>query len=252
MARDFDGVDDQINFGTSTSYDLSTFTAMAWVKFAANFTAERMIVAKNTSGGTGRQYIATAVSAQNCVACFANRATLYAYSASAANVLTANAWNLVVATLDGGTTAPKLYVGAGGADLTEVATYTSSIIGSGAFTSPSAYSLRLGLRDGLDVVWLGHIAEAALWNRVLSAAELNALNRYASPLLIPSGLVFYSPTEGALSPEPDISVTAGSGTVTGAPQSTHQTIYRFQRSNINPMNGTQYALASGLGGALIE
>lgn len=47
--------------------------------------------------------------------------------------------------------------------------------------------------DGSYEYWDGKIAEFAIWNRVLTAAEATILGKGFSPLFIPNGLVFYAP-----------------------------------------------------------
>lgn len=63
----------------------------------------------------------------------------------------------------------------------------------------------------------GLIAEAGVWNAVLTTAELAMLAKGASPLLVrPSALIAYYPLIGANSPENNLKAT-GAMTLTGSP-----------------------------------
>lgn len=74
--------------------------------------------------------------------------------------------------------------------------------------------------DGSAEHWDGKIAEVAIWNRILTAAEAAMLGKGFSPLFIRNGLVFYMPLMGNGSSEVDI-IGGGSGTVTGAIKAAH-------------------------------
>lgn len=75
--------------------------------------------------------------------------------------------------------------------------------------------------DGTE--WDGPIAEAAIWNRVLTASEAAILGDAFSPAFILNGLVFYAPLIGRASPEPDLR-GGTTGTVTGATNFAHPRI----------------------------
>ena len=60
--------------------------------------------------------------------------------------------------------------------------------------SEDTSNLRLGAySDGSAEYWDGRIAEFAIWNRILTAAEAAILGDGFSPAFIPNGLVFYAP-----------------------------------------------------------
>lgn len=72
--------------------------------------------------------------------------------------------------------------------------------------------------------WVGSLAEIALWNVYLTAAEQATLSRGFSPLFVrPSALVFYAPLIGRNSPETDLRGGL-TGTVTGATTGAHPRI----------------------------
>lgn len=82
----------------------------------------------------------------------------------------------------------------------------------------------------------GDIAEVAIWNVALSAADMAALALGISPSMIrPDALVFYAPLIGVGSPEPDL-VGRRNLTVTGATAAAHTRIQ--VPSNPYPVNLT--------------
>jgi hypothetical protein len=87
--------------------------------------------------------------------------------------------------------------------------------------SGTAASLCIGGRTfnalrGFD----GNIAETAIWNRKLSAAEMQVVYRYG-PLAVSNGLVHYMPLLGIASPEPNYGKSRLTGTITGAVLAAH-------------------------------
>ena len=229
MARTFDGVNDQIAYGSEAAIDdLMGFTACACLYTPANVTAEQSIVAKCKSDYTGMQlFISATGSGGNN-----NKIFMYVhtddfngpYAESVADTLVLNTWQIVVTTWVGtvGVTAPKIYVGTVGGVIAEPS-YAVSRAGTGAYQSNAAASLRLGTRDPLDTFYGGGLAEAAIWNRVLTAGEIAALGRGFAPAFFPRGRVFYSPLAGRQSTEPNWAGTAH-GTVTGTSYLDHPSI----------------------------
>jgi Concanavalin A-like lectin/glucanases superfamily len=79
----------------------------------------------------------------------------------------------------------------------------------------------LGAQPGGNREFKGRVAEWAVWDVVLTVAEIQSLAKGFSPLLVrPSALVYYAPASGGQSPEPDL-VGGNShvlnGNVTNAP-----------------------------------
>lgn len=222
MARTFDGVDDQIAFGSDAACDnLAAFTAYALVRPTGNITTERQILTKMDSGYLGKMYIFARN--QNQVGCYMNRyggVDCYAFSPN--DALVVNSWNVVVVTWAGSGNAPILYTCVLGGSIADVT--GASQIGSGAFWSDASATLRLATRDPLDAsFYAGGLADAALWNRVLNSTERGDLGLGNSPEFITSGLVFASRITGNDSPE--INTTGGTnGTVTGTTLLTHPSV----------------------------
>lgn len=221
MALTFDGVNDQVAYGSEAAIDdLMGFTACAYLYTPANVTSEQSVVAKCKSDYTAAQlFISATGSGGNNNKIFMLIHTNDSngpYAESVADTLILDTWQIVVTTWVGtvGVTAPKIYVGTVGGVIAEPS-YATSRAGTGTYQSSATANLRLGTRDPLDTFYAGGLAEAAIWNRVLTAGEITALGRGFAPAFFPRGRVFYSPLAGRQSPEPNWAGTTH-GTVTGA------------------------------------
>ncbi len=216
MARTFDGVDDQIAFGSEAAIDdLGPFTACAIVRITGNVTDERQIFTKMNSSYNGKMFLAaTGGGGSNNKIFVMVSASDSIYAESAADVLVVDTWRVVISSWAGGTAvSPKIYACTIGGALAEVS-YTTQDGGSGVVTDAAA-TLRIGTRDPLDATFFaGGLAECALWNRVLTDDELRALGRGFAPSFFPRGRVFYNPIDGRHSPEINMAGTTH-GTVTG-------------------------------------
>ena len=228
MARTFDGVDDQIAFGSESAIDdLAPFTASALVRITANVTDERQILTKMNSSFNGSMFITASGGGgnNNKIICIRSGSAVL-YAESAANVLTVNTWRVIITSWDGINTStfPKIYACDLGATIAEVSYVTQTAI-SGAI-SDAAATLRIGARDPLDATFFaGGLAECALWNRVLADDEMRALGRGYAPAFFPRGRAFYSTLDGRTSPERNWAGTTH-GTVTGTAYLEHpQVIY---------------------------
>ncbi len=222
MARTFNGTSDQIAFGSDAACDdLAAFTAYALVRPTANIADERQILTKMDSSFFGKMFISAFN--LNQIGCYLNRTggvDCYAFSTN--DALVVNSWNVAVVTWAGSGSTPVLYTCVLGGTLTAVTNSTQ--IGSGTFISDASATLRVGARDAADATfYAGGVANAALWNRVLSSTERGELGLGNSPELVPSGLVFSSRITGTDSPE--INTTGGTnGTVTGTSFLAHPTV----------------------------
>lgn len=216
MARTFNGTSDQIAFGSEAAIDdLGPFTACALVRPTASITDERQILTKMNSSFNGTMYI-TAVGTNRIIAVISGSGNGYAETVD--NVLTANAWNVVVTQWDGtddaGHSTPHVYVCTLGSVITEPS-YATTPTWMHLRVTDAAATLRIGARDPADATFFsGGLAECALWNRMLTADELQALGRGYAPAFFPNGRVFYSKVDGRTSPELNYAATTN-GTVTG-------------------------------------
>lgn len=97
----------------------------------------------------------------------------------------------------------------------------------------SAFKIGAG-HDGTYEFWDGKIAEFAIWNRVLTAAEAAIMGDGFSPLFIPNGLVFYAPMIRSL---PDLK-GGGVGTATNAVVYPHPRIIYPSSSQMRKLKGS--------------
>ena len=120
--------------------------------------------------------------------------------ASGNSVFALNAWAHIASTFDGTITAANIkhYVGAG-ADLAEVASYGTTTNGSGSIASDASNNAFLLNRAGLARAFVGDVAYVAVWDRVLSPAELVTAQN-SGPLDVPSGLVLLWANQQDLGP----------------------------------------------------
>ncbi len=89
--------------------------------------------------------------------------------------------------------------------------------------------------DGVRV-WNGMIAEFAVWNRILTSAEITALASGYSPGLFPSGLLEYIPMK--VTDSPVTSTVLAAPTVTGTAVQVHPGIrYQFASRVLNAEPG---------------
>ena len=248
MARTFDGVDDQIAFGSEAAIDdMSGFTACLYVRITAAVTDERIGVSKFSSGYVGKQHMAFLGSggSNNKVSVYMNATGSDPYAESVADVLAVDTWKCIITTWAGtvGGTAPQIFACTVGGLIAEVS-YASQVIGSGTIESDAGATLRVGARDALDATFFtGGLAESALWNRVLTADEMIALGRGFSPAFFSRGRVMYCPIDGRTSPERNLVGGGSNGTVTGTTFLDHPSIIR--PVNYNIVKGTPAAPSVG-------
>jgi hypothetical protein len=120
-------------------------------------------------------------------------------------------------------------------------------------TAPGASGAtkRIGAKADGTANFVGDLAEWAVWLAALDAAEMAALAKGVSPLLIrPAALVAYWPIHGSASPEPDWWRNGLGGTLTGTPAQADHTriVYPAGRTWPSPSAAsTAYSLAAAAG-----
>lgn len=219
MARTFDGVDDQIAFGSDTAVDgLTAWTAYILIRITADVTSERQLLTKMRSDFQGKMYLAAvgAGGSNNKVFTISTRnGGNNVNTESVANVLAVDTWKVVISTWAGDGSAAKIFSCTIGEAIAEVG-YAAQNAGSGAIADDSSATLRIAARDPVDATFFaGGCAGAALWNRVLTADELTALGRGFSPDFFPRGRVLNCRVDGRTSPERNLASGGTDGTVTG-------------------------------------
>ncbi len=130
------------------------------------------------------------------------------------------AWTHILVTYDMGSTAndPAIYVNGASQTVTERGTP------SGTAPANSQSTLYLGSDSGNGQYYDGRMAEFAMWNRVLTAAEADIIGaKKYSPLFVSNGLVMYVPLIGRTSPELEL-INGANGTLTGTSVIEHPSI----------------------------
>lgn len=215
MARSFNGGAGNTDFlsvaDNSVLRGMSQLTLNAWVKATAWTNATQGLIGK---WATSNEYILRVTSA-GVVQFFTN--TTAVVSVSSAATVGTGAWHMVTATYDGSTM--RIYIDA------VLDSNTSSQ--SGSISNGTSSSLIMGADyDHNSDTLNGSEAEASVWSKALTGAEITAMYNSGVNAQIPSrtenaSLVGYWPIWGVLSPEPDISGNANNATVTGTSKSAH-------------------------------
>lgn len=221
-ARDFDGVDDNLNCGSAANLDDlkagGAVTIAAWVR--PDTTGEGgsgSIVTKRILADTdGWRFTINSLRGIRFIHLGATNLDRVGND----DTLTLGVWQHALMTWDGSVTAAnvKLYVNG-----TEVA-YKTTINGV-TLDSDAAADLQIGNNMAGTNTWDGRLAEAGIWSVILTANEIASLAKGASPATIRTASVrpLYAPVWGVASPEPDVSgdATNNNCTVTGAVLANH-------------------------------
>ena len=178
-------------------------TMAAWFNPAS--IGNNVILAVSTEGGVDRWQLQIAAPA----AVHALLASPLGSSSGNAGTPTAGAWQHGAAVFASSTSRTAYYNGTPGT------TDTVSVAVNGGVANRTNIGARFNTAIG--GFWDGGLAEAAIWNVALTAAEIAALAKGFSPLLIrPTALVAHWPLIGRHSPE--LSRKGGSGmTLVNAP-----------------------------------
>lgn len=194
MARSFNGISDLITTNTVNSGGGNyTFSVWGYTSLANSY---------NAIIGLGGNTLKLYVKSTGKTAAYSSGPGLW--DPSTGPTISANAWfNFVVTVATGGVV--NSYIN-GVSD----ASGTNALVAS--FNTNCTYG-----SDASGNWWSGILADGALWNVVLGAAEILALSKGARPTSIrpPTALLFWNPLTGLQSPEPDLSGNLHSGTLTG-------------------------------------
>lgn len=217
MARNFDGVDDLIDFGTcgdSFMRENQACTIIVW-GYTRGTNSSSLVRRLSTNQVSFIINSTTAGKLRFVVGAATNLDVV-----SSTNV-TNNKWQSYAVTWGGDYTQASsvhIYI-----DSVEVS-YGTQTNGSGALGDNSTAALTVGNNQALTSDYDGILAHVQIFTRVLSASEIKQASYF--PGSITNGLAFYAPLWGG-SPEPDYSGNRNNGTVTGATVS----------SNNPPING---------------
>lgn len=220
MARAFNGTTGTVLSGTppTLTYPL---TVAYWGKTTTTSGTQVGVVLGN---GNSDQYVSLYLNGA-AASCFVT-----GQNAAAGNVST-NTWFHHAGVVASTTSLTSVLNGSAGSTnttLTTASTPGSMYVGQGA--------------DGAILSWSGDIAEIAIWNVALTAAELTSLAAGISPLLIrPSALVSYMPLLGRHSPEIDLRGNMPL-TVTGATASDHPRVFMPRGRPVAPKTAANGAI----------
>ena len=219
MALDFDGTDDRINFGDSTTLEGQLgMTVAAWINSDTVTVSEGHIVTRGRGGASGWNFNHGSGIADDELQFTKHR--VVNINSTAIN-LSATTWTLVAAVVS--STQVRFHKYPVGGPLT-----SENVANNQAFdNTPTPTESNIGCvldSSGNPVEFFeGLIAEVAKWNRELSDAEITALGKGFSPLFMSNSLEFYAPLIGRFSPEIN-RLASVTGTITGAVAAPHPRI----------------------------
>ncbi|GLW90709.1 signal peptidase I [Actinokineospora globicatena] len=170
----FDGIDDYVSASYFSLRTDSSFTAAAWMYISSSGGVDRTILSKDSQVNSAfyLSYIAsTGKFAFTMPASDTNGASTV--RASSVNPAIANTWMWIVGVWDAAASQMRLYVNG---------TLEATVSRSGGWNGNGSISIGRGQRNGSYVeYWPGRIDEVALYNRVLSTADVEDL--YTRPTL---------------------------------------------------------------------
>lgn len=210
MARNFNSANPDYVLAPTPIANPTTLTLSAWM-YDTSVTGVQTILALGQGTIAGlpvMAYIRLATDAGTFI-CQAGQGPF----AQTASSYSANTWNHIAGTGSAlGTANAPLAIFMNGANK---ATATSAN-GSPFVTSLTKVSIAIDQANSLAEPLNGRVADAALWNVVLSDTEIKALALGARPINIrPTALIGWWPLDGLQSPEPDLSGLANNGVLTG-------------------------------------
>lgn len=241
MARNFGGTTaDKIQVANATPINI-TGTALSfaiWLRKADTGT-RRYIFGKAGASASPFAYAAR-VDTSNLIVFLIDDGTGTFNVSTSTTTVSANTWYHVVGVKNGtGAGAIKIYINGVQEDSS-----TSNLS-----LASNTNDLLLGYQNvgATTEIWSGDLAEFAIWNAALDAAEAAALGKGFSPALVrPQSLAYYAPLIGRASPELDLKNGNG-GTVTGTSASAHPRILNRTRGQvgIRPLRTGAAAVTQG-------
>ena len=224
MALSFAAGTDTVNMGSNAVLDdLTDLTYIAWMYPTSALTSGG-IIAKGTSGSTSRRSfeIRTSVVA-NGLFYVADYTTV---CNAEANVLVANQWQCVAATMDGTSKVAKLYWGDLTTSMAEC-TYTTQTTGTGSISSNAALNQFVGSYGSGTTGGTGkHLADVAIFNRVLTVGELR--DWQFNPRKMTGCVGFWRLGSNGTTNVPDLSGNFNTGSITGTTVSAHVPMRSFR------------------------
>lgn len=210
MPRDFDGVDDRVDPGTTAYLDnLPAFTWTCWMK--ADTLGEGNLGSMLQKGNSSTPAKRFFLEANNVIRMIIRGD---GNSESVNDSITLGVWTFIAITYDeAGDGKARIYVGISPSKVDEVS-YATQVAETAPNTEATS-SFLIGSLSGGQRAFDGQLAFATIHNRILSLSELRMLAAF--PGSITNGLVGHWPlwSKGTAS-EPDLSGRGLTGVVTGA------------------------------------
>jgi hypothetical protein len=210
MARNFPNSTASRLTLASSAITAAPVTIVAWVRLTAVGTVGRVIAGVNNSASASARNAFQLVmnTTETILARTGDGASFN--SSETAGTLTAGAWAHAGAVFASATSRTAYLDG------TAATPDTNSRVPSGI--NQTTIGLTSHSSGTLANPWNGEIAEVGIWDVALGDAEMKALAKGISPLLIrPASLVYYWPILGKYNPEID-RISGGALTVTGTTQ----------------------------------
>lgn len=189
MARDFNGSTDRIDYPSAFDTTGQAITIAMWAWFDESAPATNKYLFNSAISGGGAGTIFQQVGSSTTVLSFVRVGSTLLQLVSDGNDFSTGTWHHVIVTHNGTMTSAAdahIYVDNG-----ELG-YSSTINGATETTANSGFQLGARASDDLRN-HNGRIAEAGVWNRVISAGERAALAKGFPPSDFPYLLKFYDP-----------------------------------------------------------
>ena len=210
-SRDFDGVDDAVNFGSHADLDnQEPFSLLAWIYPDTTGESGVGTIFNKDSGSTGWWYFL--LGATNTIQFskdYTGGGSVDLNRVASDESITLGAWNYVVLTWDGSTTAANVLMYVNGTGTT----YKTTTNGVGTKGSDASNSLFSGGYSTGIRTFDGQICYDQFADRVITAVEI--LEAMWKPDSLGLNLIGFWPIWGSNSPEIDLSASANTGTLTG-------------------------------------
>ncbi len=216
---------DLVEFGSLASLDnLLTFTYITWL-YPTTLTVGNRIYSKD-AGGDDRAFIELHWGNSDAILASVGWSVGSDESDSSAGVLTTNAWQCVAVTYDhaGAGNRIRIYKGTLSSLLSEVSYQFNANTGSGTHDDSTA-NLIIGNKTAPRKVFQGRIANACVWNRVLTLGEM--IQQQFSPHPTSGCVLFSQLGYNGTGTQPDWSGNINNGTVTGATVADHVPLAPF-------------------------
>lgn len=194
MALDFDGATDYVIWGSAASLDdVAVKTMMAWINFDTFGEASfgRILDKAGAVSTSGWVFFVKNAGAGNlsCISFSSTRSIAGGQWTSPASSVGVGAWFHVVAIYDNGSTANDAAFFINGAS--SASSELTAPVGTN--TSDAANDLWMGDRVGTDRAFDGRMEDVRIYNRALSAAEIETIYASRGRDAIVTGLIFRAP-----------------------------------------------------------